>query len=673
LLLGRELYVTLSVVTKKTNRATVAAGSPEWMPCERCGTHFKVRPNLPGRRKRYCSPACRTAAYRDAHTPGDAQRRQDVLQQVLLLRGVDLAAIRTRLSLMDGDALAELARHAARLTAAVVPPEPAATAAAAAKPVDQDPLFSVTDTPATETAVRPAPVPLAPAGVVVGGLRPTAEQVAIIDACVTGQNLVIEAGAGTGKTSTLRMAATKMRGRGLYIAFSRAIAGDAKKSFPRNVSCSTAHSLAFRAVGHQYKKRLDGPRMPAHQAAVLLGIDTAFVVSKEHTIEAPQLARLALETVAGYCRTADDEIGLQHVPEVNGVDGLAAAALAETVLPYAVDAWADLRRLDGRLKFQHDHYLKIWALGRPHLAADFVLFDEAQDADPLIASVVQAQGCQLIAVGDECQAIYGWRGAVDALATWPAQQRLYLSQSWRFGPAIADEANKWLSLLNARLRLSGNPHLGSTVAGLDRPKAILCRTNAEAMSQAMAAMDDGQRAGLVGGGATIRKMAEAAQKLQSGQRTDHPELFAFKTWAEVQEYVRHDQAGKDLAVFVRLIDEFGAEEIIVAADRLSDERYAEVVISTAHKAKGREWPTVKIGNDFRQPSAGENGTPGRVPRGEAMLAYVAVTRAKQTLDRGGLAWIDDQLAGVASARPGSRRRGNMFDDDSRAVFLSQDG
>lgn len=38
-----------------------------------------------------------------------------------------------------------------------------------------------------------------------------------------------------------------------------------------------------------------------------------------------------------------------------------------------------------------------------------------------------------------------------------------------------------------------------------------------------------------------------------------------------------------------------------------------------------------------------------------MLAYVAVTRAKQTLDRGGLAWIDDQLTGVAALRPARRR------------------
>ncbi|MEV4283629.1 UvrD-helicase domain-containing protein [Actinoplanes xinjiangensis] len=440
------------------------------------------------------------------------------------------------------------------------------------------------------------------------------------------------------------------------------------------MSCSTAHSLAFRAVGHRYKARLDGPRLPAHQSAVILGIDTEFVVSRERSIEAPHLARLAMETVGNYCRTADEQLGVHHVPEVNGVDEPAAAALAELVLPYAVDAWADLRRLDGRLKFTHDHYLKMWALGHPQLQADFILFDEAQDADPLIASVVQEQQCQLIAVGDENQAIYGWRGAVDALSSWPADVRLHLSQSWRFGPAIAEGANKWLTLLNAKLRLTGSHALASRIEGLQQPRAILCRTNAEAMGKAMSAMDDGRRAGLVGGGATVRRLAEAAERLQDGKKTDHPELFVFATWAEVQEYVRDDQAGKDLAVFVRLIDDYGAREIIHAADRLSDERYADLVISTAHKAKGREWDTVQIGDDFRQPTAGENGAPGRVAKGEAMLAYVSVTRAKKILDRGGLAWIDDQLAGATGSRArGGRRRGNLFDDDSRVVFFSQEG
>jgi hypothetical protein len=74
---------------------------------------------------------------------------------------------------------------------------------------------------------------------------PTGEQQAIIDAYQSGADLVIEAGAGTGKTSTLRLvAATQPRRCGLYVAYNKAIASDANRSFPASVTCVTAHSLA---------------------------------------------------------------------------------------------------------------------------------------------------------------------------------------------------------------------------------------------------------------------------------------------------------------------------------------------------------------------------------------------------------------------------------------------
>ena len=99
------------------------------------------------------------------------------------------------------------------------------------------------------------------------------------------------------------------------------------------------------------------------------------------------------------------------------------------------------------LPFRHDHYLKLWQLTRPRIGADYLMFDEAQDANPVIVAVVQDQSVlQKVAVGDSCQAIYGWRGAVDALATWPASTRLQLSCSFRFGSAVAHEANNWLEV-----------------------------------------------------------------------------------------------------------------------------------------------------------------------------------------------------------------------------------
>jgi hypothetical protein len=280
----------------------------------------------------------------------------------------------------------------------------------------------------------------------------------------------------------------------------------------------------------------------------------------------------------------------------------------------------------------------------PHLPADYVLLDEAQDANPVVAAIVDRQAhAQRILVGDRCQAIYGWRGAIDAMSRFAADQRLCLSQSFRFGPAIAAEANQWLQLLDAPLRLRGFDRIPSTVGPVACSDAVLCRTNAEAVRQLLVAADTGRKAALVGGGTEIRRLAEAAISLRAGAGTDHPELFVFQTWGEVQEYVEQDASGSDLKVFVQLIDTYGPEVVIDIVDRLSPEEAAEVVVSTAHKAKGREWPTVRIAGDFPEPRRSHNGQPAQVPRADAMLAYVAVTRARLALDAQALAWVEAWL------------------------------
>ncbi len=463
-------------------------------------------------------------------------------------------------------------------------------------------------------AVSPSTV----AGRRIGGLTPTDEQTAVIDACVDGLDLVIEAGAGTGKTSTLRMAASRMHGRGLYVAYNRAIVDDARRFFPPHVNCSTAHRLAYREVGHLYNSRLDGPRLPAIESARRLGITSRLKLSDGRMISRLQLYGQAVKTVNQYCRSADDTLTARHVPPVDGFSG-------------ARGGW---------LPFKHDHYLKMWSLTEPVLDYDFLLLDEAQDADPLIASILKRQSCQRIAVGDSHQAIYHWRGAVDALENWPAAKWLYLSQSWRFGPAIAEQANKWLTLLGAKLHLVGAPDIASTVADLTTPQAVLCRTNAEAINQVIHATDDGRSAALVGGGHEIRNMAQAALDLQSTGSTDHAELFAFKSWGEVHDYAYQDEAGAELLPFVRLVGDVGAERVVTAVDELVDETAADVIVSTSHKAKGREWSSVLIGSDFHRSVADSTGRPRAVPRADAMLAYVAVTRARDTLDCSSLAWID---------------------------------
>lgn len=470
-------------------------------------------------------------------------------------------------------------------------------------------------------------------------MRPTDEQQAAIDLFVTGENLAIEAGAGTGKTSTLVLMAEEVSDRGQYIAYNTAIVKDSARRFPAEVQANTAHSLAFRAVGKRFAHRLNGPRMFGDQIARALGIDRIAleVDGSRVVLSENRLGSYVMGAVRRFCNSADPEPTERHAPYIEGIDLPAGGfrtfennrRVAREMLPYVRAAWHDLQRPDGRLRYEHGHYLKYWQLNDPKIHADYILFDEAQDANPVIAAIVGAQThAQLVWVGDSQQQIYSFTGAINALANVPADHRTFLTQSFRFGPAVAEVANEYLEMLAAPIRLRGLDSIDSRVEELAEPRAVLARTNAGAVMAVLMAQRDGRKCHLVGGAKDILGFTKAAQMLQAGQRTDHPDLFAFSSWGQVQEYVINDSEGADLRMRVKLIDDFGCDTILAALDESVPENRADLVASTAHKAKGREWDTVQIARDF--------SVDGAVSDEELRLRYVACTRAKLVLDREGL-------------------------------------
>ena len=89
----------------------------------------------------------------------------------------------------------------------------------------------------------------------------TEEQVEILKHIKhSNDDLKIKAFAGTGKTSTLRtIAEFTQKINYVYMAYNKAIQVEAQSTFPKNVSCKTAHSLAYNALGiwrSSYKEKL---------------------------------------------------------------------------------------------------------------------------------------------------------------------------------------------------------------------------------------------------------------------------------------------------------------------------------------------------------------------------------------------------------------------------------
>jgi hypothetical protein len=471
---------------------------------------------------------------------------------------------------------------------------------------------------------------------------PTAEQQAVVDTYHQDKAMVIQAGAGTGKTTTLRTVAESTSDRVQYVAFNRSIVDEASRTFPDNASVRTMHSLAYRpTVTPDFARRLRGPRMKGDHMARILGIGPLNVTygQQKKVLQPGYLAGQVMKGIDRYCDSADERPGVQHLPYIDGIDVPDEGGkrtyenndkVRAELAPYLDAVWADVTNTTGRLPFKHQHYLKMWERSRPRINADALVVDEAQDLNPVMLSICeqQADHLQLVAVGDSQQSIYGWRGAVDALERFDVDATLYLTQSFRFGPAIADVANAILTQLDAELRLSGLDSIPSSVERLAQPRCWLTRTNALAVSTLITEQTAGRAAFLIGGGQDVLRFVQAVVELQAKGYTSHPDLACFTSWNEVQAYVADDPSGDDLALLVRLIQDHGADEILAALQRMpADEHKAEVVISTAHKAKGREWDTVRLGADFRDPKDG-----GELSAEEWRLLYVASTRAQRVLD-----------------------------------------
>lgn len=477
------------------------------------------------------------------------------------------------------------------------------------------------------------------------GYDPTDEQTDCLGIFLAGVNLAIQAGAGTGKTSTLEMIGRNTRANGSYVAFNRSISAEAKHRMPMNIAASTLHSVAFRAWGNRYAHRLDAPRVKSWELAKILDVGPVVVrvgaVSK--VLQPAFLASHVMRGIRNFCQSADPAPTPWHLPTIPGLDPHPSENVSwekstrnnDNLRAHLADAvtaaWADLTSTTGRLPYTPAAYLKEWSLGEPVIPGEFVMVDEAQDLSGVMLRVVEHQierGTQVVLVGDSAQAIYGWTGAVDAMQKLPTDATAYLTRSFRFGPAIADLANLILADIGADLRLTGNPDRVSSIGYLADPDVVLCRSNSAALEHLLHAQKAGKHAHLIGGGGALLSFAKGVHDLQTKGRSFHPDLACFDSWQEVKTYTAEDPSGSDLALMVRLIEEYGLQIVMDSLDGMMPENAADVVVGTAHAVKGREWSKVKLAGDFP-----EDGTRGD-DTAERMLLYVGATRARDVLDVG---------------------------------------
>lgn len=310
-------------------------------------------------------------------------------------------------------------------------------------------------------------------------------------------------------------------------------------------------------------------------------------------------------------------------------------AVTDFAVNEAKIVWARMVNEHDSIPLGHDGYLKLWALSNPILATDFILLDEAQDTNPVVLDVLKKQPAQMIYVGDKYQQIYEWRGAINAMEEMKTDNSTYLTQSFRFGPVIAAAATKILNLLSEPRPLTGNPNGISQIGSVPSPRTILARTNSSTISAVIETIDDGKKPCLVGGNAELMHMLRGVTDLKESRPSDVPDFFGFENWQQVIEFANSGE-GDHLQTFVNLVNTRGERMLMWALNRTVDESDCDVVISTAHKAKGREWSTVRLMDDFLKSSPNKKKSDNQPLNGfdpaELRLFYVAFTRAKEMIE-----------------------------------------
>jgi len=459
------------------------------------------------------------------------------------------------------------------------------------------------------------------------GTELSQEQAQAVDLGLSGNNLIIQAPAGSGKTMTLLVLARKITGQGYNITFSKNSTLEAASKFPKNTTiCKTGHALAFGSEGYKFKNRLT--KLTGKQLSGLMDLGSPGIYN---TIN--NKAYQILETIRHFCYSADEQILPAHVPwPITNATNYVIEKSQEELAGLSQKLWQRLTNPSETIPITHDVYLKIWALSHPKLKKDFILFDESQDANPVMLDVILSQpNSQIVFSGDRFQQIYSWRGAVNAM-TWVNFQTIEITQSFRFGQEIANMANK---VINSYSKPANRI---KPIRGIDKPceiitekkgiipNCIICRTNAGLILETIATLPYFP-VFLLGGPEPLISLIEGIENLKRGKKSTHFELKLFNNYDEFVEYAESPQGGSFKAI-LNIIKKHSFNDLLSYLYKtISQPTDKSITITTTHKAKGLEWPIVKLSNDFKYPKDEFS----HISQEETNILYVALTRAQEKL------------------------------------------
>lgn len=450
----------------------------------------------------------------------------------------------------------------------------------------------------------------------------TKEQRRVVCQRPAKQMIVVQAFAGTGKTTTLYHYAKKWKShKVLYLAYNRALADESRKRFKEldNVHVMTIHSLALRNVDPNGEISLGNLKLST--------IMEAFGSSQVPDI---QTAKRVLTEFDMYC---------------------SSDSVADPADPMVRALWQRMFT-ENTLEVTHDAYLKQYQRSMPALNEfDVIMLDEVQDCTDCILHIITSQSHSTrIFVGDVYQKIYGFRHVnepfqyIVAKCTTNVHEKtsckcFQLSVSFRMGYDLMHHTNMYLKRAFrtatgfSSTRRNQNTHVTTfdtrrdSITDLPHGTVVLCRYNANVLQFMFQICNLQMSFGFYGKSINFEKEISIVTELyhlDMGEmdQVTTPKLQGFATLDDLHAHfvAMGNNPWKDR---IRLYQAYGERLIQMwreAHEHKSQNNDPHIVITTAHQSKGSEFENVVLYDDFPMNNEDAYNT-----------LYVAMTRAKHRL------------------------------------------
>jgi DNA helicase-2/ATP-dependent DNA helicase PcrA len=442
---------------------------------------------------------------------------------------------------------------------------------------------------------------------------------------------VVVARAGSGKTSTIMKALTFVPpGLSAFMAaFNKSIADELRGRAPRSVYVSTLHSFGLKACVSAFGRlQVDSRRVDVF-CDEIRGTAFGTVPIKRSLAKCVSLAKGCLATTPEEIDCIIDRFQLDT--------GTTAKERDEFIVD-VLEIMAMCKKVDGSIDFDDMVWLPV-VHDLKTLQFDRVFIDETQDLNPnqisLALKAVKTTG-RICAVGDDRQAIYGFRGA-DENAVQNVIDRLDahvlpLSVTYRCAKSITAEARTIVPDIEWAPNAEEGQVFRYVPAQLMLNEAtpgdfVLSRANSPLISICMYFLKAGRRANIQG-----RDIgASLASFVKRSKCCDVSEFIAYVVEWRTEECKRLVLKNRDTTTADDRAETLfalceGARTVQEVLDRIenlfSDDGGEKIVLSSTHKAKGLERDRVFVLESTyrKRPSVEEDN-----------LYYVAVTRARRSL------------------------------------------